>query len=451
MKDVSEWKEDPVEEHYRGNQDLYEKISDEIEGTFHPPKYYLDKIDATVKVKDKKTSFQPNKNEPVHRWSPYLEGFSSDFVKSMIKRFDLKDGEDKIFDPFAGSGTTNVTAKMLDYDNVGVEINPLSHFILSTKLNWSISPEEVEKEFEKLELPDSPSISAPEFLKTERQFQDDVLENILRLKEAIWDLENEEVQDHFKLAFATVLLPTSNLKRSPSLGYTDNDIDAKKPIDLFNDKIKHIIKDLEKVNRSKDHPDTDTHLGDAGKIQIEENSVDAVITSPPYLNFFDYPGNYKLELGWMDFAESTTDLKELRDSMVTCDNISRESVKKYEEEGRKWSHPWLEEIIEEFEKRIENRPDIRRSDYDIIAGKYFDDMYSVMENVSKSMKPGAKMAYVVGDSLIQDVYVPTDLILAKQAEDLGLEIEEIIIGRKRYSGIRRSFVLRETTTILRKK
>ncbi len=212
-----------------------------------------------------------------------------------------------------------------------------------------------------------------------------------------------------------------------------------------------IIKDLKKVDGGKDHPETEVFLGDSGEVELEKDSVDAIITSPPYLNFFDYPGNYKLELGWMGYANSTKDLRELRDSMVTCDNISRQSVKEYNQTDREWKNPWLEEIIDEFEKRIENRPDIRRSDYDVIVGKYFDDMYSVMENMEKAMKTGGKMSYVVGDSLIQDVYVPTDLILAKQAEDLGFEIEEVVIGRKRHSGIRRSFILRETTTILKKK
>ncbi len=157
----------------------HDALSFEIEGNFKSPMDYLKKIDAPIKVKDKKTSFVPNKEDPVHRWSPYIEGFSSDFVKNTIEKFKLDDDEDRILDPFAGSGTTNVTAKALGFDNVGIEINPLSFFILQTKLDWSVSSKELKKEFKNFKIPEKPSISPPGFLKTERQFQDDVLENIL--------------------------------------------------------------------------------------------------------------------------------------------------------------------------------------------------------------------------------------------------------------------------------
>ena len=85
-----------------------------------------------------------------------------------------------------------------------------------------------------------------------------------------------------------------------------------------------------------------------------------------------------------------------------------------------------------------------------IVHKYFDDMYQVMKTASVSLKKGGRFILVVGDSLIADVYVPTDLLLAKIGRDIGLEIESIEKARSRRSGQVRSYKLRETVITLLK-
>jgi hypothetical protein len=85
-----------------------------------------------------------------------------------------------------------------------------------------------------------------------------------------------------------------------------------------------------------------------------------------------------------------------------------------------------------------------------IVHKYFDDMYKVMKIVIKSLKRNGRFILVVGDSLIADVYVPTDLILAKIGMELGLSIEKIEKARNRHSGQIRNYRLRETVVTLKK-
>jgi hypothetical protein len=86
-----------------------------------------------------------------------------------------------------------------------------------------------------------------------------------------------------------------------------------------------------------------------------------------------------------------------------------------------------------------------------IVHKYFDDMYKVMKKAASSLTPGGRFILVVGDSLIADVYVPTDLLIAKIGQDLGLEIEKIEKARERRSGQIRSYRLRESiVTVLKR-
>ena len=85
-----------------------------------------------------------------------------------------------------------------------------------------------------------------------------------------------------------------------------------------------------------------------------------------------------------------------------------------------------------------------------IVHKYFDDMYKVMSVVTKSLRTNGRFILVVGDSLIADVYVPTDLLLAKIGIELGLTIEKVEKARNRRSGQVRNYRLRETIITLKK-
>lgn len=85
-----------------------------------------------------------------------------------------------------------------------------------------------------------------------------------------------------------------------------------------------------------------------------------------------------------------------------------------------------------------------------IVHKYFDDMYRVMKPVIEAIKPNGRFILVVGDSLIADTYLPTDLLLARIGQELGMEIEKIEKARNRRSGQIRSYKLRETIVTLRK-
>jgi hypothetical protein len=196
---------------------------------------------------------------------------------------------------------------------------------------------------------------------------------------------------------------------------------------------------------------SDVYLGNSGVKILDSEIVDFTITSPPYLNFFDYPGNYKIEMGWLEHVNSTKDLKKIKDEMVPCDNISRGLVKEYLEKDRIFSHEWLDYIEATVQANTDVRPRIRRKDFPGIIKKYFDDMALIIDHVAHATKKGGMFLLVVGDSLLTDVYVPTDILLIKIAEEYGFELETLKITRSRRSGIRRSFRLRESVAYLRKK
>jgi len=402
--------------------------------------------------------FTPNINEHIHRWAPYVQGFSASFVQSILDQYKKEYNDPVVLDPFAGCGTVLVQAKLNGYRSYGTELNPFLQFIANTKLNcWDISPNYLLKIYN--DLPRDNRSSAPSFLKSSSHFNKGVLRNLEILKGGIESIEakNEKqrkVKDLIKLAFSSILIDCSNMKRTPCLGYYKNKkVYDTAPYVLLDKKIRDIANDLRLIqSQYKDFINTESKVIIANAMDFKHiKKFDLIITSPPYMNGLDYVINYKIEMGWLGFVENHKELKKIKDEMVVCDNVSKGLIKEFCKSGSTYSNDWIEKIKAEIEKNIEKRGSYRRTDMPYIVHKYFDDLHKVMKNVIPSLNSGGRFILVVGDSLIADMYVPTDLLIAKIGSDLGLDIERIEKARERRSGQIRSYKLRESIITLLKR
>ncbi len=77
-------------------------------------------------------SFSTNKTLPIHRWVPWIAGFSSSFVSQALDNYLRRQGT--VLDPFAGVGTTLVEAMLKGHNVIGFEINPYPALACNTKL-----------------------------------------------------------------------------------------------------------------------------------------------------------------------------------------------------------------------------------------------------------------------------------------------------------------------------
>jgi hypothetical protein len=419
---------------------------------------YLEELGIEILENRQPIQFTPNVNELVHRWAPYVQGFSASFVQSIFDLYKKTYANPIILDPFSGCGTVLVQSKLNGYPSFGTELNPLLQFIADIKVNcWDVSPTYLIRTYH--ELPKTKRSPAPSFLHSDSHFNPAVLKNLELLKGGIDSIRSRsdkktKVKNLLKMAFSSILIDCSNLKRSPCLGYAKSKIvydDA--PFVLFDQKINQIANDLRLIQSDySNFIHTESHVALANAMDFNHSQYfDLVITSPPYMNGLDYVINYKIEMGWLDFVENQVELKKIKDDMVVCDNVSKGLIRDFSESSSSYTNDWLEEIRNNIELNIKRRGAYRRHDMPYIVHKYFDDMYKVMKKVVSSMKSGSRFILVVGDSLIADVYVPTDLLLAKIGLDLGLEIERIEKARVRRSGQIRSYKLRESILTLIKR
>ena len=391
--------------------------------------------------------FKDNMDMPVHRWFHYTEGFSNEFVNECFDKYGIGESA-TVFEPFMGSGTVGVCAKIRSINSIGIELSPLMHFISSIKTNFEkYDLEKFNNMRQNLFFSKHTLLTPPEFLKNEKHFLPEVLDEILKIKEGVWKMEKCNELELFKLAFANTLLDSSNAKRVPSFGYKKkSNVFKGLPYQIFNESLDIIFEDIMSLKNNK-LGKVEIVLGDSRNQYFEKEIADIAITSPPYANGIDYVTDYQLEMGWLDLID-TDSKKELRDKMISYDKTRVGLLREFYNSGNFYKEENLMEVVNKLRETSKTywKPDIH-----LVILKYFDDMHKTFANTFRILKPKGRFILVVGDSLFNNIYVPADLLLAKLGENIGFELESIELARDRYSGQNRGFKLRETIITLRKK
>jgi len=395
-------------------------------------------------------TFLSNERLPVHRWWPYVQGYSAEFVAGALREADLPRGA-TVLDPFAGSGTTLVEARRAGFRARGAELLAPAVLAARVKTHFELDPKSLRTAARNRVARARRRSAGPlPFLReTRRQFSPKGLAQLTRLRDSLPSEGNPEA-DALRLAFGHILIPSSRLHRSPCLGYRRSTArPGPDPYDRFGAAIDEMANDLEAevANRAHWGPPAEIERTDARVAEWPSGSVSLALTSPPYVNGMDYVMNYKVDLAWMGYVRSYADLAALRAAEVSCDNLPRSETSAYL--GVDGSpDPWLAEILPRIRDNVARKGSYRRADMHAVVHRYFADLAPVLERVYRALRPGGRFVLVVGDSLLAGAYVPGDLILARMGERLGYRIRSVEVARPRHSGQRRSFLLRESIVTL---
>ncbi len=405
-------------------------------------------------MKEKYGTFQTNKFQKIHSWYPYLAGFSSELVEEKIKEFKINNHQ-KIFDPFAGVGTTLLVAKENNIESAGVEINPFVVFIANTKLFQNYNKIEIENttknlrgQILKYKNTTKRQFEFPDLLK--RAFSPKIFEKLIFLKNEIELIENKKVKDLFLLTLVSILREVSNCSNfSPYLEFKKEkliDIDV---FSIYLNKLNNITTD---VFSFKNTTKAKVFEGSAKDLSKINDKYDFIITSPPYLNNWDYSWITKIELFFLKYANSDKELtnllrnKLMKSSTYVLQNINKEGELIIPDSKVKDK---ILEIISKIENERKNKKNNSKK-YDLAVREYFNDVYIIFQELSNILNKGAHCLWIIGDSALYGIHVPTDIICGEIAELVGFELKGIEILRERRA-TRHSIGLRESIITLQKK
>jgi len=411
----------------------------------------------------------------VHSWYRFVLSFPPHLVDEYIDLFKI-DGNKFLLDPFCGTGTTLVQAKKRGIPSVGIEANPMASFASEVKVDWRPDPETLkshalrisENAAEELRLAgliDEPllrllSDKRPTGLKKLAPEQEKLLlknsisslplHKTLVLLEHIQQESDHAFYRHEMLALGKALVNSiGNLRFGPEVGVGTIREDAP-VLRLWQEEVATMADDLDRVKAGANIPST-VHRADARQLieLLEPQSIDAVITSPPYPNEKDYTRTTRLELVLLGFVKNKAELQALKRNLVRSNT---RSVYKDDDDDR-----WIagNEKIQEIADKIENRRiELGKTSgferlYARVAKLYFGGMFRHLRDMRAVLRPGARLAYVVGDqaSYLQ-VMIRTGEILGDMARSLGYEVTGIDLFRTRLATATRE-QLREEVLILR--
>ena len=262
--------------------------------------------------------------------------------------------------------------------------------------------------------------------------------------------QDERFIHHERLALATALVKgISNLHFGPEVGVGPAKADAS-VIALWMDGILTMAQDLENLPRGKTS-NSIIHQADAREVAqvLPANSVDAVITSPPYPNEKDYTRTTRLESVLLGFIRSKQDLRDLKKCLVRSN--TRSVYKADTDDALVDGHGEIQRIAAAIEtRRIELKKDSGFEKlYARVTKLYFGGMVRHLSELRHVLRPGAQLAYVVGDQASYlRVMIRTGQLLADLATSLGYEVTGIDLFRTRLATATRE-QLREEVVLLR--
>ena len=406
-------------------------------------------------------SFQANKTEVLHSWLKYREGFSADLVEILIGKFGLDPG-DTIFDPFAGSCTTLLVAKMLGINSVGIELLPHCHLAWEAKsraFDYDLGELRYIRKLVKETTPPTTLEKFPHLTitrtafpeKTERDLLDythwietldisedakimcrlmltSILENISYTRKdgqyLRWDRRAQKIRERNKKRVAKGKKPIKGIHKGKLPGVRE----------AFIEGLSKVIIDVSRLQREP-LPPSEQELIEGNTLyvlpEMEADQFAGVITSPPYANRYDYTRTYALELAYLGVGEEIFDLRQ-RQLSCTVENRAKldKLGKLYQSIGRYTRYAGIVDAVRSNEAlaeintalRIRNeRGEINNKGVLNMIDQYFTELTFVFAELFRTCRGGAQVAFVNDNVRYAGEVIPVDMLSTSLAEQVGFE------------------------------
>jgi hypothetical protein len=416
-----------------------------------------EKLDRTL------VSFQANRRLPYYRWLKYKEGFSAQFIEYVIDELALSPGV--LLDPFAGTGAALFAARKLGWDTIGIELLPVGFLAIEARIAAeSVNPRSLQREVNKAAEGTWEDFYSPEWRLehvpiTRGAFSERTERAIAGYRTYCSRMRNAHLRTLFELACVSVLESVSYTRKDGQ--YLRWDYRAKKdrvtarfdkgPILDFDSAVRQKLRQIcNDVLCKNDEPTglfgveshkpgyLDLRRGSCLNAlpDLPDDSVDLVITSPPYCNRYDYTRTYALELVYL--GASADDIKMLRQSLLSCtveNKTKREQLRAFYTSRNEENV--FADVIGVFESQAAlhealgileaygSAGKLNNSNIPNMVRNYFLEMTFVVRELARIVRPGGTVVMVNDNVRYAGEEIPVDLILSGFAESFGLETQQI--------------------------
>lgn len=324
----------------------------------------------------------------------------------------------RILDPMSGSGTVLAVAQASGHRAVGLDMDPLAvltsqvwttaidHATLADEANGVLT--RARKVFVSLRAQDAhPSGSDEETRQFVRfWFDGSARRQLVSLAEEISSIGDHKVRNALWCAFSRLIIAKrSGASRAMDLSHSrPHRVFKRAPAEPFPNFIpaaKRVMRGCVDSRLRNAEPAVSVSEGDARRLHLGNNSVDLVLTSPPYLNAIDYMRCSKFSLVWM--GKSVRDIRRIRSASIGA------------EAGKCGRNDYAQDVV----AKINLKPKLRARQEAILT-RYVEDMRRVMRETARVLVDGGHAVYVIGENTMRGTFIHNSRIMEILADDVGL-------------------------------
>lgn len=375
-------------------------------------------------------TFVDNMSLPIHRWFRYSAGFAAPWVEEVLADWQIKPDQ-IVLDPFVGSGTVSIVCDAIGIDSIGVEAHPVVARICKAKLLWNCQPGQLERfaagmiEHARCCVDNAPSY--PSLIQ--RSFDQEALMTLDRLKSAWTAMQDSSPESELAWLALTSILRRASKAGTAQWQYILPNKTKKKvahPMLAFGQQIELMKQDMQWMQTRAEHSRAKTIMGDARAIGTSvQAQVDAVITSPPYANNYDYADALRFEMTFWGDVNGWGDIHDAVRKHLIVSSSQHASRERFEINALLESDV-VQPIRHELSLVMAELAEVRESHggkkhYHTMIGAYCRDISLVLRQLRIACKDGARMCWVIGDSAPYGVYCPIDKWIAELAMAAGFK------------------------------
>jgi len=327
-----------------------------------------------------------------HSLHPYPAKFPPQLPKIILENYAIK-GQ-TVLDPFCGSGTTLIEARIFGANAIGVDVNGLAVLLSKVKATPLTEPQlsavkefisKIENEISNWRSEQRPKLKIKEFEGQEHWFQNNVSEEITFLLNEISKQTNIDVQNFLKIVLSSIIVRVSNQDSDTRFAAIEKKVLNGYTLESFCKKAKEYNSRMAEFSRLvNDTTKLQVYNADSRNLDfILDNSIDLIITSPPYANTYDYYLYHKFRMRWLDLDVKFAQYNEIG---------SRREYSSLKEKKEKWN----EDLI-----------------------KCFSEMHRVL-------KPNHFAFIVIGDSVIKKELIKIEKEIFDFAPKIGFKVNKIL-------------------------
>jgi len=328
-----------------------------------------------------------------HNFHPYPAKFIPQIPRELILKLSNKN--EWVLDPFCGSGTTLVEAKLNQRNSIGVDINPISCLISRVKTTKS-SKEQIENikrinTLIKNDIYSGIKYDVPEYYNIDHWFKEDVKKHLSVIKHHIQKTEDNSVKDFLSTVFSSIIVKVSNQESDTRYAAIDKNLKDKIIWELFRDKTESMLKRIIEFNDEASNCTCLVYNSDSRDLHFINKKIDLIVTSPPYPNSYDYYLYHKHRMLWLGLDYKNTQEKEFG------------SRHKHSDKGKGIEH-------------------------------YMESMGESIQEVSRILKRGGYYSVVIGDAILKGKIIKMNQVLDNLFENLGYtKLKEVKFNQREYT------------------